>query len=110
MLSKSAEKMSVLSVTDDYELAETLKKQNKRAVANHVFSKDVGIAQKADAIAKYGVMNDASVTLLAPIKGGGFPESWPLTVFVQRHEVTKSAAGVVSKFSSGGGRSVRRAS
>lgn len=107
---KSAEKISVLSVTDDYELAEILKKQNKPAVANHVFSKDTGMAKKGDAIAKYGLTNDASVTLLAPIKGRGFPESWPLTVFVQRHEAAKSAAGVVSKFSSGGGRSARRAS
>lgn len=110
LTSKSSKKLSVLSVTDDYELAEVLQKQEKRVVSNHVFSKDVALAQKGDAVAKYSLTNDASVTILAPMKGRGFPESWPLTVFVQRSEPAKSAPGVVSKFSSGGGRSVRRAS
>ena len=107
---KTLDQIGLVSVTDDYELAEALKKQEKQVLSNYVFTKDAVSAQKGDALIKFATVSEAVVAIFIPMEGGALPADWPITVLVQKNEAPKSAPGVVSKFSSAGGRGARRAS
>lgn len=63
-----------------------------------------------DMIVQFGSVKDVATVALYPMAGGALPADWPMVLIVSRMAETQSGQGVVSKFSSGGGRGRRKAS
>ncbi len=59
---------------------------------------------ETDVIMHFGSKDNAATMILYPKAAGQMPADWPILILVSRGDAAQTGRGVVSKFSSGGGR------
>ncbi|UWR13571.1 PhnD/SsuA/transferrin family substrate-binding protein [Sulfitobacter mediterraneus] len=109
LVGEGGETAKVLAISSDDEVMQWLKEHEIEAVKSKGEAVSKSRSTQYDVIAQFGEGNDAATLALLPMQGGRLPSGWPVTLIVSKTKAKQASRGVVSKFSSGGGRGRRRA-
>ncbi len=109
LVGEGGDTAKVLAISSDDEVMQWLKEHEIEAVKSKGEAVSKSRSTQYDVIAQFGEGNDAATLVLLPMQGGRLPSGWPVTLIVSKTKAKQASRGVVSKFSSGGGRGRRRA-
>ena len=109
LVGDGAEAPKVLAISGDDEVTQWLGEQDIETVKTKGEAITKSRGTQYDVIAHFGEGNGAATLALLPMQSGRLPSGWPVTLIVSKTEKKQAGRGVVSKFSSGGGRGRRRA-